>query len=229
MTSLPRLIDDLAANRSPALTVYSAERVELNGPVLARWLAKTANLLRNEFDPDLFGPTDAPARIHVRVGLWQDLIWMLAARAMGWLSANDAADLSVGDLLVISEIDEDAASAAERGVVILAQQQDFLAFSWAGGELGGGIDDALTALMAQSDSLEVCVPADAPSIEQIAPHPVRAASSQRWCASTRTDTLSAAVGAWCAGAGLVLVDHMVYSSDDIRRIAHFEGALLIDG
>lgn len=228
MTSLPRLIDDLAATASPALTVYCAERVELNGPVLARWLAKTANLLGNEFDPSLFGPADAPARIHVRVGLWQDLIWTLAARSMGWLSIDDEADLSIGDLLVVSEVDEGAAFAAERGVAVLAQQPDFLAFSWAGDELGRGIDDALAALMAQADSLEVPVPDNAPSIEQIASHPVRAASSPRWCASTRTDPLCAAVGAWCAGAGLVLVDHMVHSGDDIRRIARFEGARLID-
>lgn len=54
MTSLNGLIATLSAQPGPVVTVYSHERVELSGPVVARWLAKIANLLGTELSNDLF-------------------------------------------------------------------------------------------------------------------------------------------------------------------------------
>ncbi len=116
MTTLPRFIASLASNPGPVLTVYSEERVEFNGPVLARWCAKIANLLGSELAADLFGfddfsggaaideggagsspdGEDGAPTLFLRHGLWQSLVWALPARAMGWrvvsLDGDSSAD-----------------------------------------------------------------------------------------------------------------------------------------
>ena len=116
MTTLPRFIASLASNPGPVLTVYSEERVEFNGPVLARWCAKIANLLGSELAAGLFGfddfsggaaideggagsspdGEDGAPTLFLRHGLWQSLVWALPARAMGWrvvsLDGDSSAD-----------------------------------------------------------------------------------------------------------------------------------------
>ncbi len=84
MTATPTVADVLrrvtADPGRPRLTWYGAggERIELSGAVLANWVAKTTNLLVEEFDA-------APG---VRVGLdlpahWRTVVWALAAWRCG--------------------------------------------------------------------------------------------------------------------------------------------------
>ena len=90
MTTFPQLISLLATRPSPQMTIYSQERVEFNGPVIARWFAKVANLLGSDLAPNLFdGPFgfETPSTVSsdsnnetrqtlcLAVGPWQKLTW----------------------------------------------------------------------------------------------------------------------------------------------------------
>ena len=251
MTTLPAFIADLARHPSPVLTVYSADRVELNGPVLARWLAKVANLLGTDLASDLFGDGGEPGGFRVRAELWQDLVWSLAARAMGWERLPDGVDAGSGDLLLVNEIDEDALSALEAGARVLAQPRDYLAFSWSAEALPEGALDALAEVMAHSDALEVAPPPSAPVLEEVAEGgaaPAQSAGGRagsasgtaglRLCVPLRgARSVSAAeserrlgliLGHWLGGATLVLVDSDRYSPEEAARIAEDEGAVIWD-
>ena len=85
MSRLTHCITAINGWSGPALTQYGQERVELGGPVVSRWLAKIANYLTNELAADLFGTGEAtPTRIYTTLQPWQDTLWQIAARAMGW-------------------------------------------------------------------------------------------------------------------------------------------------
>lgn len=79
--TVPALLDRLAATGGrPALTWYGddGERVELSGAVVVNWVAKTVNLLVEEFDA---GPgTDVV--VDLPVG-WRQSVWALAAARCG--------------------------------------------------------------------------------------------------------------------------------------------------
>lgn len=237
MTSLPRLIALLASAPGPVLTVYSAERVEFNGPVLARWFAKISNLLDLDLGADLFGTGSGGAGGFVlRHGLWQEIVWTLPLLAMGWSPLASSEDAGPGDLLLVDAIDEDAAAALEAGATVLAQPREHLSFSWRGAPLPAGALDALAEVMAHSDALEVEPPATAPSIEEIVAaleagsgdaaegpsSPVVAAS--RICAREGPESLPLLLRAWLAGGSVVLVDPERYSAEEAGRIATSEGA-----
>lgn len=85
MTSLRALLSTLASQAGPVLTVYSKERVEFNGPVLARWFSKISNLLSEELGADLFGEGEAHSgRFFIRHELWQEIVWTVPLLALGW-------------------------------------------------------------------------------------------------------------------------------------------------
>lgn len=179
---LPGLIDSLAARPGPVLTWYGESRTELGGPVAARWLAKTANLLAGDLAGDLFGDgadfdearagadddgfsdpdgekgPSPTGTIRVDLGSsWQGVVWICAAWLSGWRSVEaGAAGIDEGDVdvWVTDRIGPEHPAAASEGCWVLAQASTPLALSWPG-PLPDGVLDALTELSAQSDALEI--------------------------------------------------------------------------
>ena len=135
VTRLSSLIGVVNAWSGPALTQYGQVRVELGGPVVARWLSKVANYLTTEIAADLFGSGEpTPARIYTSLQPWQDVLWQIAARAMGWEYLDTRRPLP-GDLLVTNSLNDEANTALESGAHVLAQAPTYLSFAW-NGELG---------------------------------------------------------------------------------------------
>ena len=113
VTRLSSLIGVVNAWSGPALTQYGQVRVELGGPVVARWLSKVANYLTTEIAADLFGSGEpTPARIYTSLQPWQDVLWQIAARAMGWEYLDTRRPLP-GDLLVTNSLNDEANTALE--------------------------------------------------------------------------------------------------------------------
>lgn len=154
---LPDLVTRLFARPGPALTWYGADgaRTELGGPVVARWLAKTANLLGTELAGSLFGEFPSPSGaacedaegspagiIRVDLGCsWQSLVWTVAAWLSGWTVVGPASISAPGDSLrdegdatvwVVASLDAAAVEAAETGVWVLAHDLAPLALGWSG-------------------------------------------------------------------------------------------------
>lgn len=170
MTDLSEFVIQITNRPSPLLTVYSTERVELNGAVVARWFAKIANLLGNELGADLFSgadPAGAPGAFRISHELWAQLVWGVPLRAMGWTPLGAEEEPGPSDLLLTAAIDESALEAIGAGAWVLAQSREYLSFSWTGSPLPAGALDALAETMAQSDALEVAPPPSAPSLEEV--------------------------------------------------------------
>ena len=130
VTRLSSLIGVVNAWSGPALTQYGQVRVELGGPVVARWLSKVANYLTTEIAADLFGSGEpTPARIYTSLQPWQDVLWQIAARAMGWEYLDTRRPLP-GDLLVTNSLNDEANTALESGAHVLAQAPTYLSFAW---------------------------------------------------------------------------------------------------
>ena len=126
VTRLSSLIGVVNAWSGPALTQYGQVRVELGGPVVARWLSKVANYLTTEIAADLFGSGEpTPARIYTSLQPWQDVLWQIAARAMGWEYLDTRRPLP-GDLLVTNSLNDEANTALESGAHVLAQAPTYL-------------------------------------------------------------------------------------------------------
>lgn len=171
MTELSEFVTGMANRPSPLLTVYSTERVELNGAVVARWFAKIANLVGNELGADLFSgadPAGSPGAFRIRHELWAQLVWSIPLRAMGWSPLGPEDEPGASDLLLTAVIDEAGLEALGAGAWVLAQSREYLSFSWTGSPLPDGALDALAETMAQSDALEVTPPPSAPALEEIA-------------------------------------------------------------
>ena len=114
MSRLTHCITVINEWSGPALTQYGQERVELGGPVVSRWLAKIANYLTNELAADLFGTGEpTPTRIYTTLQPWQDTLWQIAARAMGWEVLDTRRPLP-GDLFVTNILGSEASHAKER-------------------------------------------------------------------------------------------------------------------
>ena len=115
MSRLTHCITAINGWSGPALTQYGQERVELGGPVVSRWLAKIANYLTNELAADLFGTGEAtPTRIYTTLQPWQDTLWQIAARTMGWEVLDTRRPLP-GDLFVTNTLGSDASDALDAG------------------------------------------------------------------------------------------------------------------
>lgn len=252
MTTFPQLISLLATRPSPQMTIYSQERVELNGPVIARWFAKVANLLGSDLAPNLFDdpfgfetPSAVPSNSNdetrqalcLAVGPWQKLVWSVPALAMGLNLCSDPATLGVSDILVTDSVDEASRDALKRGAWVLAQPSNYLAFSWNEEPLPDGVLDALSEVGAQSDALEVPIPQLAPAsveeacgITHLLPADTASSESQRIALYQLDHCAPIAVTHWLSGRSLVLIDPKLYSEQEAQRIAESEGAsLLHDG
>ena len=130
VTRLSSLIGVVNGWSGPALTQYGKERVELGGPVVSKWLSKVANYLTTELAADLFGAGEpTPTRIYTTLQPWQDALWQIAARAMGWELLDTRRPLP-GDLLVTNTVDSEARAALEAGAHVLAQSPTYLSVAW---------------------------------------------------------------------------------------------------
>ncbi|NMR20887.1 TIGR03089 family protein [Cellulomonas fimi] len=125
----------------PRLTWYGpgGERIELSGAVLANWVAKTTNLLVEEFNA---GPG-------VRVGLdlpahWRTVVWALAAWRCGACVVLGE-EAGAADVVVTDRPDrhDGAAQLVAVGLPALARRFD--------GELPRGAVDAAEAVMTYGD------------------------------------------------------------------------------
>ncbi|WP_432494170.1 TIGR03089 family protein [Kineococcus auxinigenes] len=135
--SVPALLQTLVAGdpTAPRLTFYgeryadTGERVELSARVLANWVAKTANLLEEEFDtgPGTRVALDLPAH-------WRTLVWQLAVLSTGAHALTGAHEDA--DVLVSASAAALGGGPADRVAVSLAP----LATSF-GAELPAGVLD----------------------------------------------------------------------------------------
>jgi uncharacterized protein (TIGR03089 family) len=153
-TTVTDLLDRLAATGGrPALTWYgdAGERIELSGAVLGNWVAKTVNLLVEEFDA---GPgTDVV--VDLPVG-WRQTVWSLAAARCGatvvlgepGTPEEPATADPAPDVVVTSRPDAWSGTTAEIVAVALpalARRFD--------GELPSGAIDAAAAVMTYGDAI----------------------------------------------------------------------------
>jgi uncharacterized protein (TIGR03089 family) len=156
-STLPGLLDGLLAAdpARPLLTFYddaTGERVELSVRSFENWVAKTANLLRDELDAE---PGD-----HVALWLpthWQSAVWVCAAAACGVEVSHDTGQATAVEVVVAGP--DTLAAAAGRGareVVALSLRPMGQGFET--GTPPGTVDYASTVL-AQGDAF---VPAQAP-------------------------------------------------------------------
>ena len=124
--------------------------------MVSRWLAKIANYLTNELAADLFGAGEpTPTRIYTTLQPWQDALWQIAARAMGWEVLDTRRPLP-GDLFVTNTLGSDASDALDAGAHVLAQPAQYLSFAW-DGPLDGALD-GLAEIATQPDALVVDTP-----------------------------------------------------------------------
>jgi uncharacterized protein (TIGR03089 family) len=180
----PSMVPDLlarllAGGGQPRITWYGegGERVELSGAVLANWVAKTTNLLVEEFDV-------APAT-RVRLDLpphWRTLVWALATwRAGGCVVLADA-DADDADVVVTDRPD------AHPGGDLVAVALPALARRF-DGPLPAGAIDAAAAVMTYGDVIGWAPEADpgAPAVD-VDGAPVRHADLTAWSAGTPAAT-----------------------------------------
>lgn len=220
VTRLSSLIGVVNAWSGPALTQYGQVRVELGGPVVARWLSKVANYLTTEIAADLFGSGEpTPARIYTSLQPWQDVLWQIAARAMGWEYLDTRRPLP-GDLLVTNSLNDEANTALESGAHVLAQAPTYLSFAW-NGELGGALD-ALAEIAMQPDSLIVDTPPTLQAARDEALAGLRPPADlhgQRvallWEARTGAGQV---LDQWMAGRSVVIIDPTYVSPRELPQI-----------
>ncbi|MDO5034498.1 MAG: TIGR03089 family protein [Actinomycetaceae bacterium] len=169
----PSVFAWMSKNPAPVLTWYTSEgRLEFTGPVMVRWIAKTANYVVEMFGEEAAVALGLPAS-------WRTLVWATGAAFAGAsVSVSDNSDLSVADLFVTA--DEDAASRAaseDPGLVVLLQDLGMMSFGWAG-DLPSGVEDAIFEVNIQPDSLVVdVVPASLPIGEEV-PAPAQAEGTE---------------------------------------------------
>lgn len=229
MTSLRALLSTLASQAGPVLTVYSKERVEFNGPVLARWFSKISNLLSEELGADLFGEGEAHrGRFFIRHELWQEIVWTVPLLALGWTRLASLEDAAPGDLVLVSTIDEDALAAYESGATVVAQPREYLAFSWRGDPLPDGILDALAEVMAQPDLL-IDAPAGAlvplEEVFEVSDASEDAKGVRIGLYAKAEDALAHLIGAWRCASGVVLIDPDHYTESEAEKVSEKEGEL----
>lgn len=139
----------------PRLTWYGAdaERVELSGAVLDNWVAKTANLLVEEFDigPGTRVELDLPAH-------WRSIVWALATWRLGACVVTagiGATPRNDTDLVVTHRPDAHRGATPVVAVSLPALARSFL------GHLPAGAVDAAAAVMTYGDVLGWTAPDNA--------------------------------------------------------------------
>ena len=194
--------------------------------MVSRWLSKIANYLTNELAADLFGTGEpTPTRIYTTLQPWQDTLWQIAARAMGWELLDTRRPLP-GDLFVTNILGPEASDAIDAGAHVLAQPAQYLSFAW-DGPLGGALD-GLAEIATQPDGLVV----DTPPIlmqardEALAgSHPSEPVRGRRvalaWDARTGAGQV---LDQWMQGRSVVIIDPREVSPDKLAQILATEDA-----
>jgi len=226
MSRLTHCITVINGWSGPALTQYGQERVELGGPVVSRWLAKIANYLTNELAADLFGTGEAtPTRIYTTLQPWQDTLWQIAARAMGWEVLDTRRPLP-GDLFVSNTLGSEASDALAAGAHVLAQPPQYLSFAW-DGPLDGALD-GLAEIATQPDALVVDTP---PLLLQARDEALAGTRPSAPVQGRRVALLwDARTGAgqvldqWMQGRSVVVIDPHAVSPDKLPHILTTEDA-----
>ena len=187
--------------------------------MVSRWLSKIANYLTNELATDLFGSDEpAPTRIYTSLQPWQDVLWQIAARAMGWELLDTRRPLP-GDLFVTNSLGPEARH-------VLAQPRAYLSFAW-DGRLDGAVD-ALAEIAMAPDALIVDTPELLASARDEALAGLRAPEG---VAGSRVALLwEGRTGAgqvldqWMQGRSVVLIDPHVVSPERLPQILATEAA-----
>ncbi|WP_432570929.1 TIGR03089 family protein [Kineococcus sp. SYSU DK005] len=211
--SVTALLQTLVAGdpTAPRLTFYgeryaeTGERVELSARVLANWVAKTANLLEEEFDagPGTRVALDLPAH-------WRTLVWQLAVLATGAHALTGAHEDA--DVLVCADAAALAASAApDRVAVSLAP----LATSFGEGLPAGALDYARVVTGYGDVHAPVAEPAPGDGALDSLAHgsllAEAAAAGAAWPVGVRlltdvgpADAVRGPLAAWCRAGSVVL-------------------------
>lgn len=141
-------------NRSAVLTWYGEDgRVELVGPVVTRWISKTAHYI-----VDQFGEGAQPSVLIHLPPSWRTLMWVTGA---GFAGADvrivpiDQQILSARefDLVVTSSASTAAELAEDPGLIVLLQAMESFALGWEG-ELPTGVSDAIAEVSSHPDFIE---------------------------------------------------------------------------
>lgn len=221
----------LAADAArPLITFYddaTGERIELSGATFGNWVAKTANLLRDECDVEP-GTT---------VAVLLPAHWQTAAAlcAIWWCGAEAVADPAGADVALAAADTLDAASGA--GLVVGFSLDAFgrgLGSVASGGPLPSGAVDYATEVRLQGDHFDPLtpVPDDAPALagadvaEVVAGARARAAelglgaddrvlSTAAWPVASTGGLVDGFLAVLAAGASLVHVRHP--AGDQERR------------
>ncbi|NAZ88735.1 TIGR03089 family protein [Kineococcus indalonis] len=211
--SVTALLQTLVAGdpTAPRLTFYgegyagTGERVELSARVLANWVAKTANLLEEEFDagPGTRVALDLPAH-------WRTLVWQLAVLSTGAHALTGAhAD---ADVLVSADAGAlAAAGAGDRVAVSLAP----LATSFGAPVPAGALDYARVVTGYGDVHAPVAEPAPGDgALDSLAHGSLLAgavAAGAAWPVGVRlltdvgpADAVRGPLAAWCRGGSVVL-------------------------
>ena len=194
--------------------------------MVSRWLSKIANYLTNELAADLFGTGEpTPTRIYTTLQPWQDTLWQIAARAMGWEFLDTRRPLP-GDLFVTNILGPEASDAIDAGAHVLAQPAQYLSFAW-DGPLGGALD-GLAEIATQPDGLVVDTP---PILTQArdealaGSHPSEPVRGRRvallWDARTGAGQV---LDQWMQGRSVVIIDPREVSPDKLAQILATEDA-----
>jgi uncharacterized protein (TIGR03089 family) len=168
----PRLSRDAAA---PLVTYYddaSGERVELSGATFANWVAKTANLLRDECDLQPGGRVAVLLPAH-----WQTLAILLGA---WWCGASVTNDPAGADVVCCDAARLGLATDAGAGVVVGLSLH---AFGIGLPDLPAGVVDYATEVRLHGDVFtpdgpvpDDAVPVDVPAVEDLGVSAVVAAA-----------------------------------------------------
>lgn len=141
----------------PRITWYGAdgERVELSGAVLANWVAKTANLLVEEFDAAPGTRVLLALPVHWRSAIWALAVWLVGACVVVPTTTDDDDAGTTGQGRVARPVDlvvtdRPAAHPSAREVVAVTLAALARRFD---GALPAGAIDAAAAVMTYSDRL----------------------------------------------------------------------------
>lgn len=194
--------------------------------MVGRWLSKITNYLTNELAADLFGTGEpTPTRIYTTLQPWQDTLWQIAARAMGWELLDTRRPLP-GDLFVTNILGPEASDAIDAGAHVLAQPAQYLSFAW-DGPLGGALD-GLAEIATQPDGLVVDTP---PILTQArdealaGSHPSEPVRGR--CVALLWDARTGAgqvLDQWMQGRSVVIIDPREVSPDKLAQILATEDA-----
>ncbi|MDO4792461.1 MAG: TIGR03089 family protein [Buchananella hordeovulneris] len=209
----------LARSTGPVLTDYTrGERIELNAPVVARWIAKVADLVQDE-------AAGAPENVVVALPpSWRTVVWALGAVAAG---ARVHCPLP-------SEVEHACAQLADVAILVCDQVHDvpaglrlvqpMPALALFAADVPAPWLDAGTELMSRPDSLP---PLDEPGLLDERPLAAGAQGADlraRWVLPSHPGWLGAACQIVLAGGSVVLVEDQLGTAQLAEIVANERAA-----